>query len=222
MANNYHLEGESMTATNLQAGRLSIGYRDNAPPFVRYLARLLSDNHWSTDRAELLDDFRGVIALKSDQDPQSATIRADEAGSTVEQGVAADAAAVVSVVPTSPGEALSWEGDPDAGDVVDRLMTLLAAPLPHWTDLTEAFWAQVKGLPAMPNTLLVEDGGPSRLLTGGAGEYEVHGDAQELAEFLSGRTSFMDAVFDHRLRVSGTFSQFSVMTGASMKVMWNV
>jgi hypothetical protein len=197
----------------------AVRYAAEAPPFARALAQRLSLNGLSDAGALALDQFRGAVAVKSNTDPQSATVRADDAGWVVDHGAAAAADGVIVVDPAAPGVPL--EGS-DATGPAAEVANLLTPHLPPWTELAPPFWDTVKDLPAMPSLRIVEKNGPTVDLVGGHGHYEVHGGSDALTNFLAGLELFMDAVYAGRLQVSGTFSQFSVVTGASMKVLWNV
>jgi hypothetical protein len=212
-----------MTVTESQQTgvRLPVGYRWDAPPFTRYLARRISLNGYTREGAERLSAFDGVVGVKSDRDPQAATVRGTADECTVEHGIASDCAAVVTVDPTLPHPAVGWEGT-GSHTFGEEVMVLLAPTLPHWTELADAFWSEVKDLPRMPSLRIVEHGGQSVHLTGGLGDYEVHGDAAALTDFVAGLEFFADAVYAGRLKVSGTFGQFSIVSGASMKAVWNV
>ncbi|MEU0265138.1 hypothetical protein [Nocardioides sp. NPDC006303] len=209
-----------MSTTSIAVRAATVTHAHDAPPFARATARLLDLNNLSDEGAARLAEFRGVVALKSQSDPQKATIRCDDSGVRVEHGADSDADVVMVVDVTTPGVPLS--ADPDDA-LAAAATTLLNPELPEWTELAAAFWGLVRNLPAMPSLRIVELGTEREvLLDGGDGTYEIHGAAGALQALLAGTEFFADAVYAGRLLIKGTFSQFSVVAGASMKVMWDV
>jgi hypothetical protein len=208
--------------TSAPSTLLAVEYAPDARPFTRALARVLSLNGLSDEGTARLAEFRGTVVLQSATDPQAASIVSDDEGLRVFDGRVADPGVTLSVHPTSPATPLGAV-PADAHDLASTIAALLSPPLPDWPDLTGQFWEDVRSLPAMPSLTLVETGTDRKVtLDGGTGSYEVHGDSDALTRFLAGLEFFADSVYAGNLLIRGTFSQFSVVAGASMKVMWNV
>lgn len=199
-----------------------IEYAPDARPFTRAVARALSLNGLSDEGAVRLADLRGTAVLESSADPQVATVVGDDQGCRVLDGRAADPDVTITVDPGTPGTPLRVVPG-EAHDLADAVTLLLNPSLPDWPELTNLFWEDVRSLPSMPSLTLVETGSGRRVeLDGGTGSYEVHGDSDSLTRFVAGLEFFADSVYAGKLLIKGTFSQFSVVAGASMKVMWNV
>jgi hypothetical protein len=163
--------------------------------------------------------MKGVIALRSSIDKQSATLRFDSGRVSVSPGVAPDAGLVIT---------LDFEdaaAKPKVkGALRHPLLGLAAAkvldpPMGTWQQEAAAFWAFAQNAPRMPRSLLVvctDDG--SRVQFGEAGEpdYQVHGTAKALVSAFGGSSVLINDVLNGRLLVVGSLEHASVLTGCAI------
>src|SRR5712692_1758343 len=132
-----------------------IEVKPEAPPVVRGVAARLKRSAAHPALSEKLVRMKGVLALRSDADPQSVTIRFDRGRISLAPGVAPDAGIVLT---------LDFNDDSVKpkikGAVRHPLFGLSAAkvmepPLGTWQDEAAAFWAFAQNTPRMPKSMLV-------------------------------------------------------------------
>lgn len=199
-----------------------IGREDEATPFVRSLARVLSLNTLSDEGTDALSLFEGPVALVSATDPQRATIARTATGIHVRHGAADEATLTLTIDPTTRQPATP-EAPENASPAAQLLLRLINPALPAWQELTPAFWSLVRDVRGLPPLLLVDTDSQETVRLGGPGTpYEIHGKPDALAALLAGTEYFPDAVFAGRLFIRGPFRGFSSVTGASMKVVFDV
>ncbi|MYU22609.1 hypothetical protein [Streptomyces sp. SID8352] len=203
-------------------GGAAIRRAADATPFVRLVSHLLSLNLWSENGRAVLADFDGAVGVRSAGSPQKATVRAVDGGLGVEHGLTAATGAVVEIGPAGRARVFTATSA-EHRDRAERTVRLLDPALPPWQDLALFFWSAVRELRGMPSLRLVDTGTGEEVSLGGTPDpYEIHGDAEALTRLLAGQEFFADTVFAGGFRILGTFSQFSVVCGASMRVMWDV
>ncbi|HEY0888623.1 MAG TPA: hypothetical protein VGE38_03310 [Nocardioides sp.] len=196
---------------------------DDASPLVRLIGRTLGDSARSGHAADGLARTAGVVAVRSHDTPQAATIAFGAGAVEVSSGVlvAPDATVVVDL-----HARFAPVGEP-SGDaaLAAGVLRALQPPLPHWREAAARFWQLTRGIRGVPEVLLVDTEGPDGPEHGrfgeGATEYLVAGPADLLAGVFSGADDFLTALASG-LRVRGTLSQMSVMTAASWKVRFDV
>lgn len=214
-----------MSPTSSAVRGVAVTHAASAPPFARALAQQLSLHALTDTGRQRLSAFDGVIGVHSSRDPQKATIRGDGSGIEVTHGVADDIDLEVTVDPERRDTVLDHQWGRQSGPTLEEVTAMLNPVLPHWVELAPAFWDAARSVPGIPSIRLVESpGSADRELTLGSGGrvYEIWGSARSLARLLAGLDFFADVVFAGDLRIRGTFSDFSVVSGASMKVMWHV
>jgi len=199
-----------------------IAASSDAFPFARAIARALSLNEWTAEARERLAAFEGVVGLSSALDSQAATVRSGREGIEVANGLRSST--VIDVNPTFPYRLESADSPSTAlAAPAEALLQLLDPPLPPWPVLADHFWAEVNNLPGMPPLLLVDSSDGTSVRLGDAGRaYEIHGAGRDLAALLAGLEYLPHLLSAGRIKIRGTFTQLSVVAGASMKVLWNV
>jgi hypothetical protein len=90
-----------------------------------------------------------------------------------------------------------------------------------WPEAAERYWAVLSGMPGAPDALRIVDldAGEDRTLgeTGGSVS-ELQGSPEALLEVLCGREPLIDAAFERKVYIRGTFAELSVLTGACFAV----
>ncbi len=196
-----------------------ITIEDDASPLVRLIGRTLRDSSRIGHAHEFFGQTVGTVGVRSHDTPQAATIVFDGETIEVTSGVLVepDSAVVVDL------RARFASTQTPTGDAALAAGTLraLRPPLPHWREAARHFWEVTRGIPGIPEVLIVDaDGrdGPERGQFGdGSTEYLMAGPADLLAGVCSGADDFV-ASLAAGVRVKGTLSQMSVMTAASWRV----
>ncbi len=191
----------------------------DSPPVVLGVAGRLKRSAAHPALGKKLERMKGVLALRSDADPQSVTIRFDRGRIALAPGVAPDAGIVITM-----------DFNDDAvkpkivGAVRHPLFGLAAAkvmepPLGTWQEEAAAFWAFARDTPRMPRSMLVVDtdhGTQEQFGEPGTPDYEVHGSGDALRAAFSGATILLVEVLSGRIMVVGTIEHSSVLTGRSI------
>lgn len=190
-----------------------------APPVVLGLAARIKRSAADPDLRKRLARMKGVISLRSDADPQSATVRFDRGRVHVGPGVASDAGIVItldfnddSVKPKIKGAARH----PLFGLAASKVME---PPLGAWQQEAAAFWEFARDTPRMPKSLLVvctDDGSQEQFGEPGPPDYEVHGSARALQASFGGSTILLAEALAGRIQVAGSIEHGSVLTGRSI------
>lgn len=200
-----------------------IQIEDDASPLVRLVGRTLRDAARAGHAADELGRVAGLVAVRSHDTPQAATIAFRDGAIEVTSGVLVKPDATV-VVDLHDRFASTEE---PTGDVVLAAGVLLALrpPLPRWRDAAARFWEVTRGIPGIPEALVVDavgtDGPEHGQFGEGSTRYRIAGPADVLAGVFSGVDDFL-ASLDAGVQVQGTLSQLSVMTAASWKVRFGV
>ena len=198
---------------------LRVTTEDDATPLVRLIGRTLRDAARADHLSGLLERSGGIVAVRSHDTPQAATVTL--AGDVVEvtSGVLVAPAASV-VVDLNARFAPTEEPTGDA-ELAATLLRALRPPMAAWRDAAARFWAVTREIPGIPDVLVVEATGPDGSEHGRFGEgvttYGTAGPADLLSGVFSGADDFLVAL-GAGLQVQGTLSQLSVMTAASWKV----
>lgn len=216
-----------MPPTTEAVRKVEVTHPASAPPFARALAQQISLHARTELGRQQLTAFQGVVGVRSATDHQKATIRSSEHGIDVTHGIASDIDLEITVDVSRRDAVLSHVRSNQSGPTSAAVEALLNPELPSWCDLADAFWAAAQTVPGMPSLRLVEcNDGESiereQTLGDRARVYEIWGKADVLARLLAGLDFFADTVFAGDLNIKGTFSDFSVVSGGSMRVMWHV
>ncbi|WP_063009252.1 hypothetical protein [Nocardia nova] len=197
---------------------------DDGSPIVRLIGRTLRDSVRAGYAKNELTRTAGVVAVKSHDTPQAATITFGLTGIDVSGGVLVEPDAVVTVdlngrfAPTT--EAV---GDTD---LAAGVLHALTPPLPTWREGAQRFWKLTRSLPGMPEKLIVVTEGPDGLeqivLGDGASTYVIASAPDYLAGIFSGADDLVAVLSAGALGLQGTMSQLAVMAGASWKVRYDV
>lgn len=213
----------AMRATAV-AGRVEIRTEDDATPVVRLIGRTLRDSERAGYAMNELTRTRGVVAVRSHDTPQAATITFGTTGIDISSGVLVEPDAVVTVDLNSRfAPAAESVGD---SELAAGVLHALTPPLPAWRDGARRFWELTRSLPGMPEMLVVVTEGPAgveQLVLGkGASQYLIASDPESLAGIFSGADDLVAVLTTGALGLQGTMSQLSVMAGASWKVRYDV
>jgi hypothetical protein len=216
-------DSTTMDAPRVRQSETRVVVEDDASPLVRLIGRTLRDAALCGHVPEVLARTTGVVAVRSHDTPQAATISFREGAIEVESGVLAEPDATVVVDLNARFSAVEGpEGDSGLG--ANALMAL-TPPLPHWRAAGQRFWEVTRGIRGIPDVLVVDAHGPDgaeRARFGvGESEYLIAGPADLLAGVCSGADDFL-ASLAAGVQVKGSLSQLSVMTAASWKVRFDV
>lgn len=172
---------------------------------------------------DLVAGLLGTVAVRSHDTPQAATVTL--AGDVVEvtSGVFGEPAASV-VVDLNARFGPTEEPTGDAG-LAAALLRALRLPMAPWRDAAARFWEVARGIPGIPDVLVVEALGANGVERGRFGEgattYGIAGPADLLAGVFSGADDLLTSL-GAGVQVQGTLAQLSVMTAASWKVRFDV
>lgn len=202
-----------------------IRIEDDASPIVRLIGRTLKDSIRAGHGVDALDSLKAVVALRSHDTPQSATIIFAEGVITVSSGVTeqADATLIVDL-----NARFSAVGDQVGDDrVVSAVLLALRPPLADWREAAVRFWDAARSIRGIPDVLVAiaadTDGGIEPLVLGeGDTQYLIAGPPDVLAGIFTGADDLVATLFSGVIGIRGTLSQLSVMTGASWKVRYDV
>jgi hypothetical protein len=205
------------------AGReAAITTDDDATPLVRLIGRTLRDSARLGHASDELDRAVGVVAVRSHDTPQAATITLAGGPIEVTAGVLAEPGATVVIDLHDRFAAAEVTGDESLAAVVLRA---LRPPLPHWREAAQRFWDATRAIPGIPDVLVVEvqdaEGAERGAFGSGETTYLMAGPSDLLAGVFAGADDFL-AALAVGLQVKGTLSQLSVMTAASWKVRFDV
>jgi hypothetical protein len=199
-----------------------VAIEDDASPVVRLVGRTLRDAARCGHAEEELG-ATGVVAVRSHDTPQAATIVLGAGAVEVTGGVLVDPDATL-VVDLDARFAPAQE--PTGDDVLaSAVLRALRPPLPPWRDAAARFWETTRSIVGIPDVLVVEADGPRGRERGRYGEGEAHylisGPADLLAGVFTGADDLLVSL-SSGVCVKGTLSQLSVMTAASWKVRFDV
>jgi hypothetical protein len=190
-----------------------------APPVVLGVAARLKRSAAHPGLSKKLARMKGVLALRSDADPQSVTIRFDRGHIALAPGVAPDAGIVITIDFNDDAKKPKIAGaarHPLFGMAAAKVME---PPLGTWLEEAAAFWAFARETPRMPKSMLVvnvDDGTSEQFGDSGTPEYEVHGSGAALRGGFSGSTILLAEALAGRIMVVGTIEHSSVVTGRAI------
>jgi hypothetical protein len=201
---------------------VEIALEDDPTPLVRILGAMLQRSARQPALESKLRSMRGVVALKSSVDPQSATLRFDKGTVRIEHGVARDSGVVIEADLLKMNEPDAPK--PKVTGVARHPMLALAAskvldpPAGAWQDEARAFWEFARSHPRMPKAMLVvcaDDG--SRLTLGDAPpEYELYGSTHALTSVFTGGSVLGEDLLNGKLRGVGSLQHLAELTGRSI------
>ncbi|MCB8913088.1 hypothetical protein KUG88_23450 [Rhodococcus rhodochrous] len=193
---------------------------DDATPFVRAITTALRRSAGTPAGIELLSTLPAVVGVRSASDFQRATIVSGASEIRVHRGLATDMDLIVDVDPATRRLVGSQD---DVEPAAAAIAAVLQPELPELPDVAAEFWELTKNLPGMPALKFVAtDSGDQVLVGDSARPYEIHGAAADLRRILGGLETFPDSLFAGKLTIIGTFREWSVVTGASMKAVYDV
>ncbi len=196
---------------------------DDATPLVRLIGRTLRDAALIGHADDELRRSSGVVAVRSHDTPQAATIAFEGGTIQVRGGVLVEPDATV-VVDLHARFASTQEPSGDV-DLAAGALRALTPPLPPWREAAARFWEVTRAIPGIPDVLVVDAHGPDgpeqSRFGDGATSYRIVGPADLLAGVFCGADDFL-ASLAAGVQVQGTLSQLSVMTAASWKVRFDV
>ncbi len=218
--------GSEMRVTGAARGTpIAVARSVSEPPFVQQLASSLERRRASAPELRAtMTSLSGTCSVRSRTDPRSASVTLAAGAASIRHGAAALAdVSVVAARDGAPGSvsALSVAGEQDHPRLAAWFLDVLAPPLPSWRDAAEAFWRVLERRRGAPAGLrLVCTDARDELALGDACDdaYEIHGSAEGLALVLSGRVALFDAATKALVHVRGSYSELSVLTGASYAV----
>jgi hypothetical protein len=193
-----------------------------APPFVRAIANELATRLEDPSFVETTRGVRGVIGLRAATTPQRATLLIADRGISLAGGLPRDAdlRAIVQLNQSS-GDALTLEGEAERPDLARWLGDLLEPPAPAWPEAAARFWSVLRDMPGAPAALLVVTLGTGERRRYGSEDgraYEIHGASEDLTAVFTGRVPPIEAGFEGRIFVRGSFTELSVLSGAGFAV----
>jgi hypothetical protein len=196
------------------SGAVRIEVEADPTPLVLSLARTLRESAAVPELREILTGLSGSVALRSELDPQAATLVFADGGVHVHHGVGEG----LEAIPFVPYSEYVLAETPDP--LTSAAATVLSPPLPAWRDAASSFWAANQGSNGFPEGLRVVciDEEQEVHLGEGSQSYEVHGPAEALSAVFSGR--FDSFLFGLALGVTvvGSVAHLSAMCGAHWKV----
>lgn len=195
---------------------MTIEVSEDAPPIVRGLAGTLKRAAAHPKLAGRVSKMKGVVALRSSTDAQSATIRFDRGNIALAPGVAGDADVVVTLDFNDRAAKPKIKGAVFHPLLALSVGKVLEPPAGSWEEEAAAFWDFAKDEPRMPRSLLVvctDDGSQVQFGETGAPEYEIHGSADALRSMLTGSSVFVEDFLSGRLQAVGRFEHASVLAG---------
>lgn len=198
---------------------LRIDVAPEAPPVVLGVAARLRRSATHPDLGRRLRRMKGVLALRSSVDKQSATIRFDRGRISLAPGVAPDARLVITMNFDDESQKPRVKGAARHPLLGLAAAKVLDPPVGTWQEEARAFWNFAAASPRMPRSLLVvctDDGSQLHLGEPGLPDYEVHGTSKALQSAFGGSSVFLDDVLHGRLMVVGSLEHASVLTGRAI------
>src|SRR5687768_12599375 len=134
-----------------------VAIEDDASPVVRLLGRTLRDAARCGHAEEELS-ATGVVAVRSHDTPQAATIVFGAGTVSVTGGVLVEPGATL-VVDLNARFAPAQDPTGDT-DLAGAVLRALNPPLPTWRDAAARFWELTRSISGIPDVLVVEADGP--------------------------------------------------------------
>jgi hypothetical protein len=188
----------------------------DAPPFVRGVGTVLKRSAAIPALAKRLARMKGVLALRSSVDPQTATIRFDRGRVALSSGVAGDAGMVITMNPNDASVKPKVEGAAKHLRFALDVAKVMEPPTKTWQEEAEAFWAFAGTTPRMPARLRIvctDDGNEVTLGSPDGPMYEVHGPGPALVSVFTGQSILGQDMLDGKVRCVGSIEHVSVLTG---------
>jgi hypothetical protein len=188
----------------------------DAPPFVLGIGTVLKRAAAVPSLAKRLTRMKGVLGLRSSEDPQSVTVRFDRGRVALAGGIADDAAMVITMNPNDASVKPKVEGAMRHPLFALNVAKVMEPPTGVWQDEAAAFWAFASMAPRMPARLRVvctDDGSEITLGAPDGPMYEVHGSAHALVSVFTGQSILGQDMLDGKVRCVGTIEHVSVLTG---------
>ncbi|MFD7007050.1 hypothetical protein [Rhodococcus jostii] len=203
---------------------VDIRIEDDASPIVRLIGRTIANSVRANRAHSVVEGVEGIVAVRSHDTPQAATISISNGAVAVSSGVFTSPDLTLTV---DLNGRLAQVGEPAGeGDLAAAALALLSPPLPDWQVAAETFWAAARSVPGIPDVLVVVADGPDGLAEQVVGEGETHyviaGPPDLLAGIFSGADDLIAALSTGLVGVRGTLSQLSVLVAASWKVRYDV
>ncbi|MEV6362581.1 hypothetical protein [Nocardia asteroides] len=209
-------------AQHIDEGAAALRIEEDASPIVRLIGRALRD---SVRAGRILPDRDAVVALRSHDTPQAATLTFADGVITVSGGVFAEPDATLTV---DLNARFAPVGDPTGdADIAAAVLDALNPPVPDWHEAAANFWAATRSVRGIPDVLIAvaadEAGNVEPLVLGeGETQYLIAGPPEVLAGIFSGADDLLAVLATGLIGLRGTMSQLSVMAGASWKVRYDV
>lgn len=214
---------ETRTLPERETSTFFVTIEDDATPLVRLIGQTLRLTARMGQAAEVQGGPSGIVAVRSHDTPQVATIALGPGAAAVTRGlqVAPDASLVVDL----HARFAPVEGPEGDQALAAAALDLLRPTLPHWREAAERFWAVTRQIPGIPDVLVVEaaatDGVERERFGEGRTNYLMAGPADVLAGVFTGVDDLL-ASLAAGVQVRGSLSDLSVMTAASWKVRFDV
>lgn len=198
---------------------IALSVEEDAPPMVRALATELAARLEDASFAAETERLRGVVSLRASAGAQSATLRVEDRTVSLTHGEADDADLTATI--DLNGAEPRVEAGGEHPELARWLSAFVDPPAPAWPEAAERYWSVLSGMPGAPVALRVVnlDTGEERAYGSEDGPaYEIHASTEGLLGVFSGRTPLIDAAFEGRVFIRGTFPQLSVLTGACFAI----
>jgi len=198
---------------------IALSVEEDAPPMVRALATELAARLEDASFAAETERLRGVVSVRASAGAQSATLRVEDRTVSLAHGEVDDADLTATI--DLNGAAPRVEADAGHPELSRWLSALVDPPAPAWPEAAERYWSVLAKMPGAPAALRVVnlDTGEERAYGSEDGPaYEIHGSTESLLGVFGGRAPLIDAAFEGRVYIRGTFPQLSVLTGACFAI----
>jgi hypothetical protein len=201
---------------------IRVSVEDDAPPLVRAVAHDVAARLEDPSFAAATEGIQGAVVLRSVTSAQAVTLRIGEDGISIQHGADEDADLSAGIDFADPdGSTPELEGHVEHPDLAGWLRELLDTTAPSWQEAADRFWSVLEDMAGAPAALVVVDldGGERRRYGRQDGRaYELHAHAETLTEVFTGRVPPIDAGFEGKLFVVGSFPELSVLSGAGFAV----
>src|SRR5262245_3651947 len=199
-----------------------ISVEDDAPPAVRAIANELAAGRDDPAFSEGTERTRGIVCLRDALTPQAVTVRIADGEIAVSRGEPVDADLTATVhFEDLAGSEPELAGAAEHEQLARWASSLVAEHPATWRDAAERFWTALREMPGAPAALVIVDleaGDGHRFGSREGHAYEIRGRPRALRDVFVGRVPLLDAAFDGRVFVRGSFRELSLLTGACFAV----
>lgn len=207
------------------AADVEVRIEDDASPIVRLIGRTLRDSVRAGHAHTTLRELNAVVALRSHDTPQAATVAFAGGVIAVSSGVFVEPDVTI-VVDLNARFTPAVAPDGPA-DLAAAVLDALRPPVPDWREAAASFWSAARSLRGIPDVLIAvaadEAGGIETAVLGeGETQYLIAGPPDALAGIFSGADDLVAVLESGAIGLRGTMSQLSVVAGASWKVRYDV